>query len=98
VTTHAVARYVEHVGGSHEAAVAALSSAGIQTAATFGARVVRLNGVRVLMRFCEGRAFVTTVVPQSHMPQQLMPHASGGPPPSIDELSPFHPPLETAHG
>lgn len=98
ITGHAVERYVERVGGTPEAAMAALSAPVIRTAANFGARVVRMPRCRILMRFAEGAAFVTTVVPLSHLPQQLMPHAQGGPPPARLELAPFLTPMENAHG
>ncbi|PNU06450.1 hypothetical protein [Novosphingobium guangzhouense] len=98
ITAHAVTRYVERIGGTEDAAVSALSSATIRTAASFGARVVRLPTARVLMRFCEVAAFVVSVVPLTHFPQQLIPHAWGGPPHSRIDLDSFLNTMETAHG
>lgn len=95
VTAHAVSRYVERIGGNEDAAVAVLSSPAIQTAANFGVRIPR---ARVLMRFSEGAAFVVSVVPLNHFPQQLIPHAWGGPPRSSIDLASFLPSTENAHG
>lgn len=100
VTAHAIERYVERIGGNEENARTVLSGRAIQIAADFGARVVRIAGGRIVMRFAEGNAVVVTVLPfdPGRFPQQLVPESWGGPPPSRAQLAPFHPALEIARG
>lgn len=98
ITAHALDRYVERIGGTAGEAFAVLSGPAMRRAVDFGARCVRLPASaerapgRILISFdCnEGGvpvAVITTVVPLSHLPAQLLPHGQGGPPPAAAVLA-----------
>lgn len=78
----AVERYCECIGGTPAMAFKALSGPAVRCAADFGARVVRMERARALLKFGTNGAVVVTVVPLDRLPFQLIPETWGGPPPS----------------
>ena len=98
VSHHAVRRFIERIGAGSEAeARCALTCHAVQAAIAFGARVVRLESGRIIIKHTATGATVVTVVPLDRLPVQLMPEVWGGPPSFI--AAPFWPDEgEETHG
>jgi hypothetical protein len=95
VTDHAIARYIERLGGTADAARAALSGRAVQAAVDFGARAIRVTGPtgvsgRIILEFNPVSIVVVTVLPIGELPPRtLRPSSLGGPMPIAREQALF---------